>query len=270
MFQRSSNLLFALVFAGPIYAHEFWISPVGFEVDVQSPIAAHFRVGQDFKGGSHSYLSRYTTRHELHQGGAILEMSPREGDRPAMQHPGLEDGLAILVHETTDSTLTYREFDKFVNFIKHKDFEGLPEAHLARGLPEVGFVESYRRFAKSLIAVGSGAGQDRPVGLEIEIVALSNPYTDDLSEGMAVQVLLNAAPRADVQVEVFSRPAGTKEPAGIQLYRTDADGIARFPVRTGHDYMIDNVALRPVEPTNTDDPVWHSLWANLTFAVPAD
>jgi hypothetical protein len=130
-----------------------------------------------------------------------------------MQHPGLEDGLAVLVHETTDSTLTYREFDKFVNFIKHKDFEGLPEAHLARGLPEVGFVESYRRFAKSLIAVGSGAGQDRPVGLEIEIVALSNPYTDDLSEGMAVQVLLNAAPRADVQVEVFSRPAGTKEPA---------------------------------------------------------
>ena len=197
-------------------------------------------------------------------------MSAREGDRPAMQHPGLEDGLAVLVHETTDSTLTYREFDKFVNFIKHKDFEGLPEAHLARGLPDVGFVESYRRFAKSLIAVGSGAGQDRQVGLEIEIVALSNPYTDDLSEGMAVQVLLNARPRAHVQVEVFSRPAGTKEPALIQLYRTDADGIARFPVLTGHDYMIDNVALRPVEPTSTDDPVWHSIWANLTFAVPAN
>ena len=97
-----------------------------FEVDVQSPIAAHFRVGQEFKGGSHSYLSRYTTRHELHQGGAILEMSPREGDRPAMQHPGLEDGLAVLVHETTDSTLTYREFDKFVNFIKHKDLKDCP------------------------------------------------------------------------------------------------------------------------------------------------
>jgi uncharacterized GH25 family protein len=270
MFQRSFKLLFALVFAGPIYAHEFWISPVEFEVDVQSPIAAHFRVGQDFKGGSHSYLSRYTARHELHRTGAILEMSAREGDRPAMQHPGLEDGLAVLVHETTDSTLTYREFDKFVNFIKHKDFEGLPEAHLARGLPDVGFVESYRRFAKSLIAVGSGAGQDRQVGLEIEIVALSNPYTDDLSEGMAVQVLLNARPRAHVQVEVFSRPAGTKEPALIQLYRTDADGIARFPVLTGHDYMIDNVALRPVEPTSTDDPVWHSIWANLTFAVPAN
>ena len=104
-----------------------------------------------------------------------------------------------------------------MNFIKHKDFEGLPEAHLARGLPEVGFVESYRRFAKSLIAVGSGVGQDRPVGLEIEIVALSNPYADDLSEGMAVQVLLNAAPRAYVQVEVFSRPAGTKEPALVHL-----------------------------------------------------
>jgi hypothetical protein len=243
---------------------------VEFQVRVNSPIAAHFRVGQDFKGGSHSYLSRYTTRHELHHSGAVLEMSAREGDRPAMQHPGLEDGLAVLVHETTDSTLTYQEFEKFINFIEHKDFEGLPDAHMARGLPDVGFIESYRRFAKSLISVGHGAGQDRLIGLEIEIVALSNPYTDDLSEGMAVQVLLNAAPRAYVQVEVFSRPAGTKEPALVQLYRTDADGIARFPVRTGHDYMIDNVALRPVEPANSDDPVWHSLWANLTFAVPAD
>ena len=270
MFQHSLKLLFALIFAGPIYAHEFWISPVEFQVDVQSPIGAHFRVGQDFKGGSHSYLSRYTARHELHQGGAALKISAREGDRPAMQHPGLGDGLAVLVHETTDSTLTYREFEKFVAFVEHKDFEGLPEAHRARGLPDVGFVESYRRFAKSLIAVGSGAGQDRPVGLEIEIVALSNPYTDDLTKGMAVQVLLNAAPRADVQVEVFSRPAGTKEPALIQLYRTNADGVARFPVLSGHDYMVDNVALRPVEPANTEDPVWHSLWANLTFAVPAD
>jgi uncharacterized GH25 family protein len=185
-----------------------------------------------------------------------------------MQHPGLEDGLAILVHETTNSTLTYREFDKFINFIEHKDFEGLPEAHRARGLPDVGFVESYRRFAKSLISVGSGAGQDRQVGLEIEIVALSNPYADDLSDGMAVQVYLNAAPRPDVQVEVFSRRTGTKEPAVIQLYRTDADGIARFPVLTGHDYMVDNVALRPVEPAGADDPVWHSLWANLTFSSP--
>jgi len=268
MFQRSLILLVALIFSGPIYAHEFWISPVEFQVRVNSPIAAHFRVGQDFKGGSHSYLSRYTTRHELHHSGAVLEMSAREGDRPAMQHPGLEDGLAVLVHETTDSTLTYREFEKFINFIKHKNFEGLPEAHMARGLPDVGFVESYRRFAKSLISVGHGAGQDRQIGLEIEIVALSNPYTDDLSEGLAVQVFLNGTPRADVQIEVFSRRAGTKEPALIQLYRTDALGIARFPVINGHEYMVDNVALRPVEAASADDPVWHSLWANLTFAVP--
>jgi hypothetical protein len=32
--------------------------------------------------------------------------------------------------------------------------------------------------------------------------------------------------------------------------------------------MVDNVALRPVEAASADDPVWQSLWANLTFAVP--
>ena len=34
--------------------------------------------------------------------------------------------------------------------------------------------------------------------------------------------------------------------------------------------MIDNVALIPVEPEVQGNPVWHSLWANLTFNVPAN
>jgi len=34
--------------------------------------------------------------------------------------------------------------------------------------------------------------------------------------------------------------------------------------------MVDSVALLPLEPEVDGNPVWHSLWANLTFAVPSD
>jgi uncharacterized GH25 family protein len=268
MFRQSFYLFGYLLLSAPVYAHEFWISPIDFQIEPQSPITADFRVGQKFNGGIHSYVSNYTTRHEIHHAGQMIEVQAREGDRPGFQHTGLPDGLAVLVHETTDSTVTYRTLNKFNAFVAHKDFAGQTEAHQARGLPEVDFVESYRRFAKSLIAVGDGVGQDRPVGLKIEIVALRNPYTNDPDDGMRLQVLLDGQPRPDVQVEVFDRPIGSKEPAQITLYRTDATGIAQFSLSAGREYMVDNVALVALQPASEGDPVWRSLWANLTFAVP--
>jgi uncharacterized GH25 family protein len=270
MFRWSLTLILSVLFTAPVYAHEFWISPVKYEIDINQSIEAHFRVGQRFNGSSNSFLSRYTTRQEVVQMGKIIQVMGRNGDRPAFQMAGLPNGLAVLVHETTDSTLTYRDYEKFVAFVKHKNFEGQPEAHTARGLPKVGFVESYRRFAKSLLAIGDGVGQDMPIGLDIEIVALKNPYTDDLSNGMQVRILMAGLPRAQAQVELFERAFGTTDEAKVSLYQTDAEGIATFPVIAGREYMVDNVALLPLEPEVDGNPVWHSLWANLTFMVPSD
>jgi len=142
------------------------------------------------------------------------------------------------------------------------------EGRGARGVPETGCREVYSGYGKSLIAVGGGSGQDRAVGLKTEIVALANPYTDDLSGGFPVRVLFDGAPRADVQVEVFDR--GPDGQVGVALYRTDAAGETVLPVQAGHEYLVDAVLLRAVAPLADDDPVWESLWASLTFMVPAD
>jgi uncharacterized GH25 family protein len=181
----------------------------------------------------------------------------------------VRDGLVVIVHETSDSTLTYTEWDKFIDFVEHKDFDSALAAHAARGLPETGFKESYRRYAKALIAVGSGAGSDAPTGLETEIVALANPYTDDLSGGLPVRVLYQDAPRADAQVELFEK--GPDEAVVVTLHRTDAEGVARLPVKPGYEYLVDAVILRDTGNDDTETgPVWHSLWAALTFATPAE
>jgi hypothetical protein len=124
----------------------------------------------------------------------------------------------------------------------------------------------YIRYAKSLVAIGGGAGADARMGLRTEFVALANPYRDDLTMGFAAQLWLDNAPRADVQVEVF-----TKDPDGVvtvSLARTDADGIVRVPVVAGMRYMIDAVVLEAVEPLQPGDPEWRTLWANMTFGVP--
>lgn len=251
----------------PAASHEFWIEPLAFQVAPGDPLEARLRVGESFEGPSYSYLPRNFIRFDVAQGDAVTEVDGRLGDNPALQFDGAADGLAVILHETSDNRLTYDEWAGFLRFAAHKDFGDVETMHDARGLPREGFRESYSRHAKSLIAVGSGAGADREYGLRTEIVALANPYTDDLSDGFPVLVLLEGEPRADVQVELFDR-----DPDGevtVTLHRTDAEGRAVLPVEPGHVYLADNVTLLPLEQDSPGDPVWHSLWASLTFAVPA-
>lgn len=247
-------------------AHEFWIDPVDYAVPSGGDLVATLRVGENFAGAEQTYLERNFARFDMQCAGTLDPVPGRAGDRPALNVAAPRDGLCVIIHQTRDYTLTYREWQKFVNFVEHKDFEGVLAEHAARGLPETGFVELYSRYAKSLIAVGDGAGEDTEVGLVTEIVAEANPYTDDVSGGFPIRVLYNGAPRADAQVELFARPPeGEVE---VTLHRTDADGRVTLPVQPGYAYLADAVVLRSLEPNAEKDPVWESLWASLTFAVP--
>jgi len=253
---------FCLAAASPAVGHEFWIAPEAYQVEAEAPLRAHIRVGQSFKGNAYSYFERNTARFEVLLNADVIDPEPLLGDRPVLDRAVQGTGLAVVVYETDDSTLTYRDWQKFVEFVEHKAFDGALERHGARGLPETGFRETYRRYAKSLIAVGSGEGSDRDVGLATEITALANPYTDDVSAGLPVRVSLYGAPRADAQVEVYARaPDGT---VTVSLTRTNAAGEALLPVQPGYQYMVDAVVLEERE----GDVAWHSMWANVTFAVP--
>lgn len=247
-------------------AHEFWIDPMDYIVPSKGALVATLRVGETFAGAEQSYLDRNFVRFDMQCGGTLEAVPGRAGDRPALNVAAPRDGLCVIIHQTRDYTLTYREWQKFVNFVEHKDFEGVLAEHAARGLPESEFVELYSRYAKSLIAVGDGAGDDAEVGLVTEIVAEANPYTDDMTDGLPIRVLYDGAPRADAQVELFARPPEGK--VEVTLHRTDAEGRVTLPVQPGYSYLADAVVLRPLEAQAEKDPVWESLWASLTFAVP--
>lgn len=262
-----ASLIACLAFAHAASAHEFWIAPEAYTVAAGEPIVADLRVGQDFAGARQSYVPDNFARFEVKMGETTEPVEGRIGDRPAMTFPTQGEGLAVVVHETKGNSLQYRTRDLFEDFVDHKDLGDVLERHAARDLPELKFREAYTRYAKSLVAVGDGAGADSAVGLHTEIVALANPYTDDLSGGFPVQVLLDGAPRVDAQVEVFARDEAGE--VTQNFYRTDAAGEAVIPVAPATEYMVDAVVM---EDTGNDDPeagpVWHSAWANLTFRTP--
>jgi hypothetical protein len=251
--------------APPVQAHEFWIEAADYTIDPGDPVTATFRNGETFSGSTMSFLGGGSERFDTIYGDIVAPVPARLGDNPALALDAAPEGLLIVVHETADRTLTYDDWSTFEAFVEHKGLAAALEAHRARGLPQTGFRERFRRYAKALIAVGRGAGADRDTGLFTEIVAEANPYTDDLSGGLPVQVLLGGAPKAGAQVEVFEKRGSD---VAVSIVIADAEGRALIRVRPGFAYLLDSVAIEPLSPLREGDPVWKSHWAALTFAVP--
>ena len=153
----------ATVLSLPARAHEFWIEPEAYRVASQDPLVAHIRVGQEFKGPSYAFLPRNFSTFVLETGGTRIPVEGTIGDRPALNQRLPQEGLATIVHATTYSTLNYETMAKFEKFVTHKDALWTLEEHATRGLPDSDFREAYSRHAKSLVAVGAGAGSDRAV-----------------------------------------------------------------------------------------------------------
>ncbi|WP_299675220.1 DUF4198 domain-containing protein [uncultured Roseobacter sp.] len=268
---RISGYVFAVLvlLAQPVVGHEFWIDPDHYQVEPGAPVTARLRNGENFKGIELAWFDNRFSRFEAAFGDVVQPVTGRAGDTPALQMTAQrEDGLLVVLHETEPSRLTYKVWEKFLKFAEHKDFPDAAQIHKSAGWPMEGFRESYTRHAKSLIAIGSGEGQDRAFGLTTEFVALSNPYAAGFDGTMQVRLLYDAQPRADAQVEVFDlSPAGE---VIVSLFRTDGHGEVAVPVKTGHRYLFDAVVLRPSPEAGSSEraPVWESLWAALTFSVP--
>jgi hypothetical protein len=244
------------------FAHEYWIEPVEHQVAIDQEIVANFRNGVNFNGGALGWYDARSVRAEVWSQAKMTQLSGRAGDLPAIRIGTPTEGLLTLAQETAMQTLTYRDPEKFQNFINHKDFglDALDETYP--------FKEGYRRFAKSLVTAGSTKGSDQKIGFEIELVALANPYEIE-GTALPVQLFYQNAPLPNTQIEVYEKSEDAE--TTVRLYRTDAKGRAILDVKAGHRYLVDAVILRRPNETIAQERgiIWESLWAALTFEVPA-
>ena len=235
--------------------HEFWIDSEDYRIAPGDNVVARLRVGTEFEGSEQAYIPRNFRRFDYVQGAVVNEVPGVVGDRPAANFAVGDEGLLVLVHQTRDLSLTWDSWDKFEGFVRHKDAGWVVDEHLAAGDSKDSVREVYSRYAKSLVAVGAGSGDDVVTGMLTEIVALENPYTGDMTDGIDVRVLYDGVPRETTQVEVFERAPGGE--VRIFTVRTDGEGVATVPVAPGHTYMLDSVVLRrPVSPPeNGNEPM---------------
>lgn len=264
---RRLALAFALL-ATPVSAHELWIAPTAYQVPADTIMTGHIVNGEGFEGRTLAFIPQRFQRFVAVNGGKFANIQGRVGDSPALHLSPLGEGLHVVAYISTVSTVDYEDWAKFQKFVDHKDLGDVFAQHSDRELPVANFAEAYTRYSKSLLGAGHAEGFDRRLGLETEIVALTNPYVGEAEDGMQLQLYYKREIRPNEQIEVFEKaPDGT---VNITLYRTNDEGIASIPVKPGHEYMADAVVLR--EPSealmNETGAVWETLWANLTWAIP--
>lgn len=252
----------------PAHAQEFWLQPQDYQPKTGATLQVQLRDGQDFKGVEIGYFRKRIEMFDWFQNQTRMPVISHTGDFPALRMVAEQDGLMVLAYEAKFRIMQHNALANFLDFTADKGLTDVEAQHRLRNLPEGRFNEIFTRYCKSLIGVGSAVGQDLQTNMEIEFVALGNPYTDDLSQGLAVSLLYRGVPRANSQIKVFAR--GPDNLVEINTQRTNAHGQAVIAVKPAHSYLLDAVILREPDENIASEHrvVWETLWASLTFSIP--
>lgn len=248
-------------------AHEFWIEPVATRVAVGEPLEARTYIGNAFEGEELANYPSMQVMFDITLGDQTRALGGAAEQIPAVSTPALGEGLHVLRYQSRDFQLTYETYADFLAFLKEADRMDLAEAQGSGSAPQDGIREVYFRYAKSLIAVGDGAGSDRWMGMPWELVALTNPYTAARRAAMKFELRFNAELQADAAVHVFVR-AGDGTISQLRL-RSDSRGIVTVPSDIGGTYMVNAIKVMPASKRMEYllGATWQSLWASATYVI---
>jgi uncharacterized protein DUF4198 len=250
-----------------VWAHDFWIEPESFTPKAGATLPVRLRVGEKLHGDS---VPRNPQRIESFDAVVPSGRIPIEGAEGADPAGGVKlesPGLAVLVYRSRASFLEMTGPD-FEKYLAEEGLDTILRSRAERGESAKPAREIYSRCAKSLVAVGgvaTGAGiaVDRVLGLPLELIPERNPYELPLGRGLPVRLIYHDQPLAGALVVAVARDA----PDAAVSARTDAAGRAQIVLTRPGVWLIKTVHMAEAADRKAAD--WESLWATLTFEVPA-
>ncbi len=223
-------------------------------------MVARIKVGQHLKGNQQPYIASWFEEFQIFDPQGVRPVAGMMGDTPALSVLARTEGLHVLQYRSTPDRLKYLSREQFQKFIGYEGLTDLPQRHQARGLPEFGFEEDYVRCAKALVPVGSGVGEDRLVGMPLELLAERNPFTSSEKQ-LPIRLFWQGKPLADTQVRIFREE--TPEPENEEVVRTSSEGRAQIQLPAKGVLLLNAVHL--VELDGSNGAVWKSYWASMTL-----
>ena len=248
-------------------AHEYWVEPEQYVLPEPGAVTGNLKNGQNFKSGNFSYIPSRFDFFKITGPGGETDIEGRTGDMPALNAEVSAPGLYSISYQGKFDKLVFHNAEKIEEYITYEGFKGVLERHKERGLAADRFEEKYARCAKALIQVGSAdpdGRQDGLTGMKFELVAEKNPYALQNGDTLPVRLYWEGEPMADVQIRIF-RFDGELENTTT---RTDSEGRAMIPLKTGGKFMLNAVHLyEGDDDPDNETPEWFSYWASMVFGT---
>lgn len=259
-------LLLVALSAPAVRGHDFWIEPSAFTPAPGQRVAVQLKVGEHFRGDP---VPRSPERIER-----FAAVGPA-GETPVAGTPNGEPagfvafagpGLHLLVYDSNHASVEL-EAEKFEQYLREEGLEAVSGLRAKRGQTGVPVKEVYSRCAKSLVAVGSGAGPgyDRKLGLPLELVPEANPYKLKQRGELPVRLYYGGKPLAGALVVALQKD----RPEPRLSARSDSQGRVRLRLDRPGVWLVKAVHMVPaVSAARETGADWESFWASLTFEVP--
>ena len=247
------------------YAHDFWLVPSAFRADAPVAIWIALRVGGAFPEGEPyprdpSHVRRFV-------------VAGPNGEHPVPGRPGADPAGQVALDRPGTWVAGYWSRPTVVEmpaerFQSYGRSEALAETILRlRPVPsdaEGSEREAFSRCAKSIVVVGSGrTGHDRVLGFPLELVPERSPADVVPGNELTVRLLYDGTPLPDTPVVAMPGDA----PGRRTWARTDSAGRARLAIDRSGVWLVRGIRLATAADRAVAD--WESLWASLTFEVPA-
>jgi uncharacterized GH25 family protein len=265
MLQRflSTSFLVVVVLNGAaLYAHDFWVEPSAYRVEVGSLLSLGLRVGEGYRGDPVSRNPARIRRFVLAGPAGEETIRGAEGALPAGSVRINTAGLFVIGYHSRPSPITL-EAEKFEAYLAEEGLERIVALRAERRESAHPGREIYSRCAKALVASGriAASGHDRRLGLPLELVPETNPY--ESGRGLRITVLFQDRPLEGALVVALSR----EEPGNRLTARSDRDGRVVLDLEADRTWLVKTVHMVPAPADSGAD--WESLWASLTFETPA-
>lgn len=254
----------------PLEAHDFWLQPQRFRIDVGASVPIAILVGHGVNRAPWGVKSeRVLLLRDIGPRGAVDHLAAVRR-RPVAAIPAMRfatAGTHVVALQSGHATSELPAV-RFNDYLKE---EGLTPAMTIRaraGTTQGAGREIYSRRAKTLVQVGPPGGNQRhvtrPIGLSLEIVPDDNPYAARATDKFPVRVLYNGRALPGALVKLTDLRADQK-PVSTQL--SDRNGRAIFSVPQRGLWQFNVVWTRPIKNDARGD--FDTTFSSLTFGYPS-
>lgn len=275
MNRRSAALLLGLLvcsLAPLASAHDFWLQPNDYWINVESLSVMTLQVGHGpLRQRSPIPAARIKRFQALFPDGTLVDLrtrlrlgQPAEDADFRLEQPG----TSLLVLQTDDRAQTHLPSIRFNDYLKAEGLTPALEERTRRHLMDADGSERYSRCAKAIVQVspvnaGSSSSITKPVGLTLEIVPEASPYEVPRSATLPVRVVYLGRPLAGALVKLTHLE---DDAAPFEVRRTDGEGRARFTLPSSGSWLLNVVWTRPLPPSGETD--FETVFSSLSFGFP--